>query len=126
MTPTPFLIYGKRGSFHLLYTSPRHHYPLWFPPKSSPRPSAPGPNLDGSHSRQYTPLLSWVARAAQPDQTFFSVTGPHGARMIARAAAHTQLFAVARLAIFLLLFAFGVAPIVLPVHAQSASDANAQ
>jgi peptidase M23-like protein len=29
MTPTPFLIYGKRGVFHLLYTSLRHHNSLW-------------------------------------------------------------------------------------------------
>jgi VWFA-related protein len=46
--------------------------------------------------------------------------------MIASAAAHAQLSAVARLAIFLLLFAFCFASIVRPAHAQSASDANAQ
>jgi VWFA-related protein len=46
--------------------------------------------------------------------------------MIASAAAHAQLSAVARLAILLFLFAFGPSAIVPPVHAQSASDANSQ
>jgi hypothetical protein len=34
MTPTTFLIYGKRGSFHFLYTSLRDHHTLWFTPFS--------------------------------------------------------------------------------------------
>src|ERR1700690_2997633 len=35
MTPTTFLIYGKRGPFHSLYTSPSLHHSLWFAPRTT-------------------------------------------------------------------------------------------